>query len=76
MGNLGLVDGIQMTKQKTIAERRMEAVEKCSDACHREYGKYLDATQAARDEYFATLKQIDADADQGLMALTETKEPL
>jgi hypothetical protein len=50
----------------TISERRAAALDKCNEVCHREYMKYLEATQDARNEYAATLKQIDDEADGAL----------
>jgi hypothetical protein len=53
----------------TIAERRNAALAKCNEVCHREYDKYLKATEAARREYFDTLERIDREADEAMRAV-------
>ena len=50
----------------TLAERRRAALDQCNVICRLEYDKYLKATQAARDEYFKTLQQLDAEADEAI----------
>jgi hypothetical protein len=53
----------------TVGELKEAASKKCNEICNREYAKYLEATQAARDEYFDLLKQFDS-------IPAETKNPL
>jgi hypothetical protein len=58
----------------TLRERRKAALDKCSIVTNREYTKYLEATESAREEYFAELKRIDEEAEAALRRLPESPE--
>lgn len=47
-------------------KRREAALEKLQKVCHSEYTKYLEATNAARQEYYATIQQIDVEINMML----------
>jgi hypothetical protein len=55
-----------------LSERRKAALDKCSIVTNREYTKYLQATESAREEYFAELKRLDEEAEAALRRLPES----
>jgi len=63
------------TSSMTLEERRKVAWAECNEITSREYKKYLEATNPARDKLFATLKAIDAEADEIIRRHLPTGSP-